>query len=142
MCDSPSDTRALVHIRAASVPRLNGARAADIKTPLMFLSGNLQIFSDIITHVGTNDVCLSANMRCGIIYMFHKALKKKCEQSIFSAVSKWESRFIGSRFFFGNRRLLSCRSNKKLNFQDRKRHTPAHHHRRAQVNTYYHSYTT
>lgn len=75
MCDSLSAKWALVHIRAATVHCLNGAWAADIKTLLMFLSGNLQIFSNIITHVGANDVCLSANMRCSIICMFYKALK-------------------------------------------------------------------
>lgn len=44
--------------KAAFMQHLYGARAADIKTLLMFLSGKPQTISNIITHVHTNGVCL------------------------------------------------------------------------------------
>lgn len=86
VCGSPSDTWG--H-RAASVHSLDGARTADIKTLLMFLSGNLQTCTNIITHVGTNDVCIHRPgiIRCSIIGMFHNAVKT-CERSIFYAETK------------------------------------------------------
>lgn len=106
MCGSPSETLSTGSHREASVHRLYGARAADIKTLLMFLSGNLWMFSNIITHVGTNDVCLrlSAIIRCSIIFMFHNALKR-CEQSIFSAASKWECRLLAASLFFERKKI-------------------------------------
>ncbi len=75
------------------------------------------MFTNIITNVDTNDVFLSATIRCSIICMFHNALKKY-EQPIFSAASKWECRLLAAGSFFENHRLPSCCSNNKLNFQD------------------------
>lgn len=118
MCGFQSDTLSTGSHREDSVHRLYGAKAADIKTLLMFLSGNLRIFSNTITHVGTSDVCLrlSAIIRCGIIRMFHKALKR-CEQSILSAVLKWECRLLAAGSLKIKHRLPSCCINNKLNFQ-------------------------
>lgn len=98
MCGSPSDTRALVHIEQPLCTVYTVPRAAYIKTLLMFLSGKLQMFTNIITHVSTNYVCLSAVIRCSIICMFHNILKK-CRQSISFAVSKWAWRLLAADSF-------------------------------------------
>ncbi len=115
MCGSLSDTRALVHTEqplctVSMVPVL-----LTLKPCSWFSLGTFR--SNIITHVGTNDVCLSAIIRCGIICVFQNAVKK-CEQSVFSAVSKWEWRLLAAGCFSNSHRLPSRCSNNKLNFQD------------------------
>lgn len=107
--------------REASVHCLHGARAADIKTLLMFLAGNLQIFSNSpLPTRGTNDLRLSAVIiGAASSACFTKPWKKWASKPIFSGVSKVGVEIVGSRFFFfENHRLPSCCSNNKLNFQD------------------------
>lgn len=82
--------------RAASVHCLHGAPLLTLKPSSWFFLGAFR--SNIITHESTNDVCLSAIIRCCIICMSHNAVKK-CERSIFSAVFKVGVKIIGSRLF-------------------------------------------
>lgn len=93
--------------RAASVHCLHGARAADIKTPLMFLAGNLQIFSNSpLPTRGTNDVRLSAVITgAASSACFTKPWKKWASKP----KPKWEWRLLaaGSFFFFFSR-ITDC----------------------------------
>lgn len=117
MCGSLSDTRALVHIEqplctACMVPGL-----LTLKPCSCFFLGTFKCSQT------------SLQMWAQMMFFYLQSLGaassacftmpwKKCEQSIFSAASKWECRLLAAGSFFENHRLPSCCSNNKLNFQD------------------------
>lgn len=114
--------------RAASVHGLHGARAADIKTLLVFLSGNLHIFSNIITHVGTNDARLSAVIRCSIMCVFHNASKKR-ELSQSGSIDYWQQVLF---FFFKKSQIAFVLFQQQTELPGSARNTTALHQHRAQ----------
>lgn len=105
MCGSSFDTQALVHIEQPLCAVWMVPGQLPLKPCSCFFLGTFKSSQTLLPMWAQMMFVWSAIIRCSIICMFYNALRK-CEQSIFSAVSKWECRLLAAGYFFS--KITDC----------------------------------